>query len=114
MDSWVWIPGFGFLGLDSWVWIPGLGFLGLHCWFGFLGLGSWVWTPGIGFLPWSPVSNISHHDRKTIGRPPNIVSWSECRLEFPDDADGDGDAPTLFPSDQTPIPLCAGMKETVR
>ena len=61
MDSWVWIPGFGFLiwipgfgflRLDSWVWSPGLGFLGLDSWvwnpgFGILGLDSWIWTPGL-------------------------------------------------------------------
>ena len=41
LDSCVWIPGFGFLRLDSWVWIPGLGFLGLE---------SWIWSPGLGFL----------------------------------------------------------------
>ena len=50
MDSWVWIPGFGFL-----IWIPGFGFLGLDSWvwspgLGFLGLDSWVWNPGLGFL----------------------------------------------------------------
>ena len=59
MDSWVWTPGFGFLGLNPWVWIPGLGFLGLESWvwipgldfwFGFLGLDSWVWIPGFGVL----------------------------------------------------------------
>ena len=41
MNSWVWTPGFGFLGLESWAWIPGLGFLGLE---------SWVWSPRLGFL----------------------------------------------------------------
>ena len=48
MDSWDWIPWFGFLGLDSLVWIPGFGFLGLDFWvlipwFGFLGFDSLVW-----------------------------------------------------------------------
>ena len=52
MDSWAWIPGFGFLGLDSWAWSPGLGFLGLDSWvwnpgFGVLDLDSWIWTPGL-------------------------------------------------------------------
>ena len=41
LDSWVWVPGFGFLGLESWAWIAGLRFLGLE---------SWVWNPGLGFL----------------------------------------------------------------
>ena len=55
MDSLIWIPGFGFLGLDSWIWIPGFGFLGLDScvWiprFGFLRLDSCVWIPGFGFL----------------------------------------------------------------
>ena len=55
LHFWVLIPWFGFLGLDSCVWIPGLGFLGLDScvWipaFGFLGLDSWVWIPGFGVL----------------------------------------------------------------
>ena len=36
--------------------------------------------------PRSPFSEISHHDPKTIGQTPNIVSWPECRPEFPDNA----------------------------
>ena len=45
MDSWVWIPEFGVLGLDSWAWIP-------DSWvwnpgFGVLDLDSWIWTPGL-------------------------------------------------------------------
>ena len=32
---------------------------------------------------------------------------------FPDDAGDGGDAPTIFPPDQSPIPLCAGMKYPV-
>ena len=56
--SWVWIPGFGFLGLDSWAWIPGFGVLGLDSWawipgFGALGLESWAWIPGFGLLAWT-------------------------------------------------------------
>ena len=54
--------------------------------------------------PRSPFSEISHQDPKTIGKPPNIISWPECRSEFSDDADGGGDAPTIFPSGQTPSP----------
>ena len=65
MDSWVWIPGFDFLGLDSrvwipdldsWVWVPGFGFLGFESWAWIPGLRflgpkeSWVWNPGLGFL----------------------------------------------------------------
>ena len=51
--------------------------------------------------PRSPLPNISHHNSKTIGKPQNIVSCSECQPEFLDDA-ADDDAPTIFPSDQTP------------
>ena len=60
--------------------------------------------------PRSPFPEISHQESKTIGKPPNIVSWPECRPEFPDDADdGDGDGddddvPTTLPSGQSPIP----------
>ena len=46
--------------------------------------------------PRSPFSNISHQDPETIGKPPNIVPWPECRPEFPKDAaDDDDDAPTV-------------------
>ena len=38
------------VGLESWVWIPGLGFLGLEFWAWCLGLESWVWNSGPGFL----------------------------------------------------------------
>ena len=55
--------------------------------------------------PRSPFSYISHHDPKTLGKRLIIVSWPECRPEFPSDADGDGgDAPTIFLSGQTPSP----------
>ena len=40
--------------------------------------------------PWSPFSNISHHDPKTLGKPLIIVSWPECQPEFPSDGDGGG------------------------
>ena len=51
--------------------------------------------------------------RVFIGKPPNIVSWPECRPEFPDDADDgddddddddDDDVPTTLPSGQSPSP----------
>ena len=29
--------------------------------------------------PRSPFSEISHHDPKTLGKPPSIVSWPECQ-----------------------------------
>ena len=29
--------------------------------------------------PRSPFSKISHHDSKTLGEPPSIVSWPECQ-----------------------------------
>ena len=29
--------------------------------------------------PGSPFSEISHHDPKTLGKPPSIVSWPECQ-----------------------------------
>ena len=50
MESWVWSPWFGFLGL-----IPWFGFLGLDSYvripaLGFLGLDSWVWIPQFVFL----------------------------------------------------------------
>ena len=41
--------------------------------------------------PWSPFSYISHHDPKTLGKPLIIVSWPECRPEFPSDGGDDGD-----------------------
>ena len=53
--------------------------------------------------PRSPFSYISHHDPKTLGKRLIIVSWPECRPEFPSDADDDG-APTIFLSGQTPSP----------
>ena len=66
--------------------------------------------------PRSPFSEISHQESKTLGKPPNIVSWPECQPEFQDDADDDdsGDASTIFPSGQTPIPLCAGITYPVQ
>ena len=50
MESWVSIPGFGFL--DSWVWIPGFGSLGWDSWLGFrfLCLDSWVGIPSFNSL----------------------------------------------------------------
>jgi hypothetical protein len=39
-DLWVWVSGFGSLGLGLWVWVSG---------FGSLGLGLWVWVSGFGF-----------------------------------------------------------------
>ena len=48
--------------------------------------------------PRSPFSEISNHEPKTIGKPPNIVSWPECQPEFPSDGDdGGGDVPTTLP-----------------
>ena len=41
MDSWVWIPAFGFLRLDSWAWLPGFGILDWSPGLGFLDLDSW-------------------------------------------------------------------------
>ena len=58
----------------------------------------------------SPFSYISHYDPKTIAKHLIIVSWPECRPEFPSDADGGGcdggggDAPMIFLSGQTPSP----------
>ena len=40
--------------------------------------------------PRSPFSYISHHDPKTLGKRLIIVSWPECRPEFPRDDDGGG------------------------
>ena len=49
--------------------------------------------------PRSPFSEIYHQESKTIGKPQNIVSWPECRPEFPSDGDdgggGDGFPRTL-------------------
>ena len=41
--------------------------------------------------PRSPIPDISHHDPQTMEKPSNIVSWPECRPEFPDDADGNAE-----------------------
>ena len=41
--------------------------------------------------PRSPFPDISHHDPQTIAKPSNILSWPECRPEFPDDADGNAE-----------------------
>ena len=54
--------------------------------------------------PRSPFSEISHHDPKTIGKPPNIVSWPEGQPEFPDDA-ADDDVPTTLRSDPYDYPI---------
>ena len=35
--------------------------------------------------PRSPFSEIFYQESKTIGKPPNIVSWPECQPEFPSD-----------------------------
>ena len=43
--------------------------------------------------PRSPFSYISHHDPKTLGKCLIIVSWPECRPEFPNDDDGGGGFP---------------------
>ena len=40
--------------------------------------------------PRSPFSEISHQESKTIGKPPNTVSWPECQPEFPSDGDDGG------------------------
>ena len=40
--------------------------------------------------PWSPFSYISHHDPKTLGKRLIIISWPECRPEFPNDDDVGG------------------------
>ena len=45
--------------------------------------------------PRSPFSEIFHQESKNIGKPLNIVSWPECRTEFPTDGGGDGVPTTL-------------------
>ena len=49
-DSWVWMPGFGSLGLTPWVWIPRVGYLGLDTWSQRLEIGPDVKIPGYGLL----------------------------------------------------------------
>ena len=59
LESCVWIPSYGLMGLKSWIWSSGLdfslGFPGLESrvWnpgIVVLGLGSWAWVPGFGVL----------------------------------------------------------------
>ena len=46
-----------------------------------------------------------HQDSFPSGKTPKIVPWTECRPEFPDDADGDDDdAPTIFLPWPSPSP----------
>ena len=52
--------------------------------------------------PRSPFPNISHHELKTLGKPPIIVSWPERQPEFASDGNnGYGDSFSRTPS----IPL---------
>ena len=90
LDSWVWIPGFGFLGLDSWVWIPGfgvlgiwipgLGFLGLESWVGVLGLDFWIWTPGLNLTDGCAETYDSGPVWQSMGSPPRRVEqdWGKA------------------------------------
>ena len=57
--------------------------------------------------PRSPFSYISHHDPKTLGKRLIIVSWPECRPEFPRDDDGGGGGGGGFPR-TLPIWSCPG------
>ena len=61
--------------------------------------------------PRSPFSNISHHDPQTWGKPLIIVSWPECRPEFPSDGGG---VPTTLDIWRSPGPTCPGTKYPVR
>ena len=45
--------------------------------------------------PRSPFSNISQHGTNTLGKLANIVSWPECRPEFPSDG-GSNAVPTTL------------------
>ena len=73
MGSWVWIPGFGFLGLESQEWIPGLGFLGLESWVGVLGSDSWIWTPGLNLTDGCAETYDSGPVWQIMGSPPRRV-----------------------------------------
>jgi len=69
--------------------------------------------------PRSPFSYISHHDPKTLGKRLIIVSWPECRPEFPRDGDGgggdgDGGFPRTLDIWWSPVPTCPGTKYPVR
>ena len=70
--------------------------------------------------PQSPFSYISHHDPKTLGKRLIIVSWPECRPEFPRDDDGgggdgdDGGFPRTLDIRRSPVPTCPGTKYPVR
>ena len=63
--------------------------------------------------PRSPFSYISHQDPKTLGKRLIIVSWPECRPEFPRDGGGDG-FPRTLDIWRSPVPTCPGTKYPVR
>ena len=50
MESWFWIPGFGFLISDSSFGVAGFEFTVLDSWVGLLGLDSLIWIIDFGFL----------------------------------------------------------------
>ena len=83
---------------------------------GFPGQTTMLTTPAAKFCvePRSPFSNISHHDPKTSGKRLIIVSWPECRPEFPSDGDGNDGVKTTLPYGLSPIPSLAGMNYPVR
>ena len=61
--------------------------------------------------PRSPFSYISHHDPKTLAKRLIIVSWPECRPEFPRDDDGGGGGggfPRTLDIWRSPVPTCPG------
>ena len=62
--------------------------------------------------PRSPFSEISHQESKTLGKPLTVVSWPECRPEFP--SDGGGDVRTTLDIWRSPRPTCPGTKYPVR
>ena len=66
--------------------------------------------------PRSPFPYISHHDPKTLGKRLIIVSWPECRPEFPrDGGDGGGSGfPRTLDIWWSPVPTCPGTKYPVR